>query len=80
MAITAAALQTELGDLIGDPKVVMQFSGEGFDGTVADTLQHWLVYGGQVYGGRTIKVDTTAADSAATQATTVTDALKAGPA
>lgn len=81
MAITAAALQTALGDgNYNVPRVIMQFGGEGFNGLVADTLQHWLVVGGQVYQGRVIRVDTTASDNAATQAAAVLTALRAGPA
>ena len=81
MAITAAQLQTALGDgNFNVPRVVMQFGGEGFNGLVADTLQHWLIRGGSVYQSRTIKVDTTASDNAATQAAAVVTALLAGPA
>jgi len=81
MAITAAALQTALGDGNHNvPRVLMQFSGEGFDGTVADTKQHWLIAGGQVYQGRTIRLDTTASETAAQQASAVLTALLAGPA
>lgn len=74
MAITAAALQTALGDGIGDPRVVMQLGGEG------DTNQEWVIQGNATYPGRTKMVRTTASDDAATQATAVTDALKAGSA
>ena len=75
MAITAAALQTELGD--GDfnkPRVVGQYNGEG------GTLQYWRIRGGTSYPGREINVVTTAADAAADQAVTVLAALLAGPA
>lgn len=75
MAITAAALQTALGD--GDfnkPRVVLQYNGEG------GASQYWRIRGGSTYAGREINVVTTASDNAATQATTVTTALLAGPA
>lgn len=74
MAITAAALQTELGANPMSPTVVMQFGGEG------GASQYWLVTGGATYPGRVVKVVTTAADAAADQATTVLAALLAGPA
>jgi len=83
MAQTAAAVNTALGadGNMNVARIIMQFAGEGKDsGGVADTLQHWLVQGGQVYGGRIIKVDTTAANTAAQQATTIQTALLAGPA
>ena len=83
MAQTAAAVNTALGadGNMNVARIIMQFGGEGKDsGGVSDLLQHWLVRGGQVYGGRVIKVDTTASDSAATQASTIQTALLAGPA
>ena len=82
MAITSAALQTALGDGNHNvPRILMQFAGEGKGPyAVADTLQHWLIAGGQVYQGRVIKVDTTASESAAEQASAVLTALLAGPA
>lgn len=81
MAITAAALQTALGDNnFNVPRVIQQFGGEGFNGLVADTKQHWLIVGGQVYQGRTVRLDTTASETAAQQASAVLTALLAGPA
>jgi hypothetical protein len=71
MAITSAALQTELGVTSGrDPKVLRHF------GVVA-TFQEWLVDGGPSTGGRVRLVRTTAADNAATQAAAVLTALRA---
>jgi hypothetical protein len=81
MAITAAALQTALGDgNHNKPRVVMQFAGEGYNGLVVDTLQHWLVAGGTAYPGRVVRIDTTASETAAQQASAVLTALLAGPA
>ena len=80
MAQTAAAVQTVLGD--GNffvPRIIMQFGGEGKGPyAVTDTLQHWLVNGGTSYNGRVVKIDTTAADSAADQGTAILAALLAG--
>ena len=73
MAITAAALQSALGGL-NEPRVLMQFGGEG------DTLQQWLIHGGVTYPGRVKRIATTASDDAATQAAAVRTALLAGPA
>jgi hypothetical protein len=73
MAITAAALQTALGD--GNPlkpRVLRAFGTYG-------TQQHWYVQGGQAYANRTKFVVTTAADDATTQAAAVVTALRAGP-
>ena len=73
MAITAAALQTALGD--GNPlgpRVLVDFGTFG-------TEQHWYVQGGTNYANRTKYVRTTAADGAATQAAAVVTALTAGP-
>ena len=73
MAITAAALQTALGDgVIMGVRVINQYP-------VAGTLQVWHIRGGYQYPGRTKKVVTTAADNAATQATAVRAALLLGP-
>lgn len=73
MAITAAALQTALGD--GNPlgpRVLLAYGTYG-------TQQHWYVQGGTAYANRTKCVATTASDNAATQATAVRTALTAGP-
>lgn len=71
MAITSAALQTELGANPNNPRVVRDY------GTVG-TQQHWLVNGGTVYPGRNKFCQTTAADNAATQALAIIADLKAG--
>jgi len=75
MAITAAALQTALGDgnAVG-PKVLFSF------GPNNGTVQDWYVSGGALVPGVVKFVRTTAADNAATQAAAVLVALRAGPA
>lgn len=75
MAITAAALQTALGDgnAMG-PIVITSF------GPNNGTSQDWYVSGGALIPGAVKFVRTTAADNAATQAVTVLAALRAGPA
>lgn len=70
MAITSAALQTALGNLIGDPRVVRAYEPS------QGTLQQWLVDGRQTVN-RMRMVTTTAADDAATQAAAVLTALRA---
>jgi hypothetical protein len=73
MAITAADLQTELGD--GKPtgvRVLRHFM------PLIGTGQRWLIHGGTAYPGRVRHVTTTAADNAATQAAAVVVALLAG--
>ena len=73
MAITAAALQTALGD--GNPlgpRVLRDFGTYG-------TEQHWYIQSAAGYANRVKFVATTAADDAATQATAVLTALTAGP-
>jgi len=73
MAITAAALQAELGTVSGlSPRVLL-------DHGVRGTEQHWYIQGGVGYANRTKFVVTTAADDAATQAAAVLTALTAGP-
>ena len=74
MAITAAALQAELGTGAMSPRVVMQLGGEG------DTNQKWYIWGGALYPGRARLIETTAADDAATQKAAVDTAFLAGPA
>ena len=70
MAITAADLQTALGSWgQGAPKVLAELAPYG------GTKQYWLVQGGVDYPGKCMMIDTTAANNAATQATTVTTAL-----
>lgn len=73
MAITAAALQTALGDTSMNQPRVLQ------GGATVGTFQEWYIAGGTVYPGHTQFVRTTAADTAATQALSVIAALKAGP-
>lgn len=74
MAITAAALQTELGADMNSPRVLRHLP------PMTGTLQHWQVSGGVTYPGRVKKISTTAADDAATQAAAVLASLLAGPA
>ena len=75
MAITAAQLQTALGD--GNPMGPRVLLSHGpNDGTSQD----WYVSGGTTVPGVVKHVRTTAADNAATQATAVLAALRAGPA
>lgn len=69
MAITSADLQAELGTNPLDPRVIRLFS-------IEDSLQHWYISGGETARGRVRLISTTASDNAATQATTVTNALK----
>ena len=70
MAITGAQLQTALGATQADAKVTQEF------GTFA-TFQDWYVEGNLDAPGRAKLVRTTAADSAADQATAVLAALNA---
>lgn len=70
MAVTTAQLQAELGTSINSPTVLMCFETTG-------TKQNWLVSGGVTYPGRVRAIQTTAADSAADQATTIAAALLA---
>lgn len=74
MAITAAALQTAIGD--GNVMGVRVLQAYGTFGT----QQHWYIKGGVSYPGRCKRVATTAADNAATQATAVLAAMLVGPA
>lgn len=73
MAITSAAMQAELGTGAMSPRVIHHFGVNGL-------LQCWYIWGGAVYAGRIKRVNTTAADSAATQAAAVATAFLAGPA
>jgi hypothetical protein len=74
MAVTAAQLQTALGDgNFNVPRVILSYGTSG-------TEQHWLIFGGSVYPGRNKFCQTTASDNAATQATAILNDLKAGPA
>ncbi len=69
MAVTAAALQAALGTKPTDPQVVGELAPYG------GTKQYWHVLGGVAYPGKSMMIDTTASDNAATQATSVTTAL-----
>ena len=71
MAITAAALQAALGaNTYGTaPLVVGEVAPYG------STKQYWHVLGGAAYPGKSMMIDTTASDNAATQATAVLAAL-----
>lgn len=71
MAITAAALQAELGTNGMSPRVIRAFEPS------QGSLQQWLVMGGVDAAGRTRLVTTTASDNAATQAAAVLTALRA---
>ena len=71
MAITAAALQTELGTNAMNAQVLRAFEPS------QGTEQQWLVAGGADAAGRTRMVSTTASDNAATQAAAVLTALRA---
>ena len=73
MAITPAQMQTALGDLIGDPKVLRCDETQGADAT----KQEWYVDGRLTVPGRVRGVSTTASDNAATQAAAVLTALRA---
>lgn len=70
MAITGAQLQTALGITPQDAKVTQEFG-------VTGTQQNWYVEGNLDAPGRAKLITTTAADSAATQATAVLAALAA---
>lgn len=75
MAITAAALQTELGTGLAQKMGVEVLREYGTYGT----KQVWYVKGGVSYPGRCKMVETTAADNAATQAAAVLVAMNASP-
>lgn len=68
MAITGAQLQTALGDLPMDARVISEFG-------VFGTQQGWYIVGNLDGAGRSRFVNTTAADNAATQAAAVIAAL-----
>jgi len=69
MAQTAAAVQAQLGTKPTDPTIVAELAPYG------STKQYWVVRGGVAYPGKSMMVDTTAANSAANQATEITTAL-----
>lgn len=69
MAITAEALQAELGTNMNTPRVLRSFG-------VLGATQQWYIAGGTVYPGHTRNISTTASDDAATQAAAVVAALK----
>lgn len=70
MAITAAALQAELGTNLNAAQVRQHYMPN------AGTIQVWYVQGNQDARGRCRWVSTTASDSAATQAAAVLTALR----
>lgn len=72
MAITSAALQAQLGTGSRDPKVIMELPPYG------TANQSWYISGGHANLGIAKMITTTASDSAATQATTVTTKIKKG--
>jgi hypothetical protein len=71
MAITSVALQAQLGTDQGSPLVIRAYEPS------QGSKQHWLIQGGATYPGRTRMIDTTASDTAATQAAAVLAALVA---
>ncbi len=77
MAITAASLQAQLGaNTYGTaPIVVGEYSPYTPAGGGGSSNQYWHVLGGVAYPGKSMIIKCTASDSAATQATTVTNAL-----
>lgn len=74
MAITAAALQAQLGTSENSPQVIQSF------GPNNGTSQDWQISGGTTYPGVVKFVRTTAANNAAQQAAEVATAMLAGPA
>ena len=68
MAITGAALQAQLGTNGTSPRVSREFG-------VVSTFQEWLIFGGAAWPGKETVVRTTAANTAAQQATQVLTAL-----
>ncbi len=75
MAITASALQAELGTGLSQKMGVEVLREVGTYGL----KQVWYVKGGVTYPGRCKFVETTAADNAATQAAAVLTAMNASP-
>lgn len=75
MAITAAQLQTALGD--GNPMGPQVLISHGPNN---GTFQDWYINGGTTVPGVVKHVRTTAADNAATQAAAVLTSLRLGPA
>lgn len=72
MAQTPAAVQAQLGTDPGSPKILIADEGGG------GTEQRWYVDGGTTYPGRVKWCVSTAANTAAQQATSITTALAAG--
>jgi hypothetical protein len=71
MAITAAAMQAELGTNSTDAQIIMHTM------PLSGTLQEWYVVGNLDAPGKAKWVTTTAADNAATQAAALLVALRA---
>ena len=71
MAQTSAAVQAELGTGPLDVRIIRHFEAN------QGTLQQWYASGGAVYPGRVRLVTSTAADTAADQATSIKNALAA---
>lgn len=69
MAQTPAAVQAQLGTKATDPQILIADEGSG------GTEQRWYVQGGEVYPGVTKWIVTTAANTAAQQATAITTSL-----
>ena len=70
MAVTPAQLQAELDSTGKGPTILRS---NPYD----TTLDSWYVHGGIPYAGRALWINTTAGDTAAQQATTITTALAA---
>lgn len=73
MAQTPAAVQAVLGTDQGSPKILIADEGGG------GTEQRWYVDGGATYPGRCKWCVSTAAQTAAQQAASITTALNNGP-
>jgi hypothetical protein len=65
MSVTAAALQAQLSTDAAGPQVLAELSPYG------TASQYWLVQGGAKYPGVTKLITTTAANTAAQQASTI---------
>ncbi len=70
-AVTPAAVQTALGDLIGDPKILIATQ------TDTATLGAYYVHGNQTVAGRVRWCRVTNTDTAADQATAILAVLRA---
>jgi hypothetical protein len=71
MSITAAAMQTALGDTANNAQIIQHTM------PLAGSLQEWYVVGNQDAPGKAKWVTTTAASNAATQAAALLVSLRA---